>query len=578
MALTISKLKMWKDPGYTRNCPEMPPLGSWKLPSVPDYASPADETLRPHKDSTLTRLNLPLSFTTVFGMSYLYIEASDGAGSVKLFGWITSIEQRSTSAEGVTIIWDVDWWRSYSGSATLGAGQVVKCGNSSYARPYRTQPRYWKTTSMKMISGPGRGGALGDSQNALWLYILCVWTKIASPNTVTTIRTLFCPVNGEFYVNGVLSPYDGIPLDYVFEGKLDEFMDAIGGSSVTPKIIGVWVAPLCPNVFTWNSGTSEWSTASNFTVYTHDTYTLMVNPSGANLQITEDSLPLVSATTDATHRVLLTDPDGNICGELPYGLTTNGVRVVVDIGTNGGYMNVYFKCSQVEDPLYTSAYIHNKAAVSAGVGFSIPLLRLPVTENQWSDYNVTGQRDYDVTSARIANEQRAIMGLESSATSAIGGGVTGASAGPVGAAAGVIGGGAVSAIMTGINYGLGENFNQQLQEAKDKLYANQRNGIILTGGSQNKVEYNKAWGPLIIVQEADTVSAAEYSADITQNGYDTDIPVANVGTFISGTTGPYRILNLTITGNIPPQAKQYIKDKFETGVRIVENNPSGVAP
>ena len=209
---------------------------------------------------------------------------------------------------------------------------------------------------------------------------------------------------------------------------------------------------------------------------------------------------------------------------------------------------------------------------------TIPLPSIPVTENQWSDYMVTGQRDFDITSARIANDQRAVAGLESAASSVVGGGVTGASAGPMGAVAGMIGGGAISGIMTGINYGLGENFNHQLQEAKDKLYANQKNGIMLTGNSYNKIVTNKAMFPMIFIQEADTVSAAEYTADITLNGYDTDIPVANVGTFITGTTGPYRIRNLTVTGNIPPQAKQYIKDKFDTGIRIIENNPSGVAP
>ena len=96
MALTISKLKMWKDPKYTRNCLEVPPAGSKKLPT-PDYTLAADQTLRPHKGSTLTELHLPLSFTQTFGMSYLYIEATDGAGSVSLFGWITSIDQRSTA-------------------------------------------------------------------------------------------------------------------------------------------------------------------------------------------------------------------------------------------------------------------------------------------------------------------------------------------------------------------------------------------------------------------------------------------------------------------------------------------------
>ena len=142
----------------------------------------------------------------------------------------------------------------------------------------------------------------------------------------------------------------------------------------------------------------------------------------------------------------------------------------------------------------------------------------------------------------------------------------------------MIGGGLLSGVMTGVNYLLGENFNKQLQEATDKLYANQKNGIALSGGSKTKLLLSNSYYPMLIREEPDPVSKAELIADLSINGYDTDIPVPDVSTFMSGTTGPYRIVNLTVTGPIPPQAKQYIKDKLESGIRIVENNPSGVVP
>ena len=576
MAFTISKLKMWKDPGYTRNCPEMPPLGSWKLPSVPDYATTADETLRPHKDSTLTRLNLPLSFTTVFGMSYLYIEASDGAGSVKLFGWITSIEQRSTSAEGVTIAWDVDWWRTYSGSATLGAGQVVKCSNTTYKRPYRSQPRYWQNYAIYEIH---KGAGTVPIYNTSWIYINTVYTS--SADQVTKIATFFAPMNTTFVsgANGVGTDNVGPSFEYVFSGYLDEFMAAIGGLSVNIKIIGVWTAPVAPDDFAWEGTNQKWynSSAIAYTTYTKDGYSLMINHDNVPLEASIDYTISSIGTTD-TERVILADHDGNILGTLPYGTTCTGVKGTLDIGTNGGYLNLMLK-SSIVDPGNTFTDAQDlKLAPSVGCGFSIPLPSIPVNENQWSDYVQSGQRDFDVTSARIANEQKAISGIESTISAGIGGGVTGASAGPLGAIVGVVAGAGLQGIMTGVNYGLGENFNQQLQEAKDKLYASQKNGIILTGNSLMKIMYEKCLYPLLIHQKCDTTSAAEYTADITINGYDTDVPVANVGTFITGVTGPLRILNLTITGSIPPQAKQYIKDKFEQGIRITENNPTGVAP
>ena len=130
--------------------------------------------------------------------------------------------------------------------------------------------------------------------------------------------------------------------------------------------------------------------------------------------------------------------------------------------------------------------------------------------------------------------------------------------------------------MTGVNYGLGENFNKQLQEATDQLYANQKNGIIISGNSRTKYDMDYNITPFIVILEADSVSAGEYSADVSLNGY--DVNICGSLTINGSTAGPYRIINMTVTGNVPPQAKQYIKDKFQQGIRIIENNPSGVAP
>ena len=84
MAITITKLKMWKNPGYTKGCVEVPPAGSKKLPA-PDYTSTAN--LRPRKNGTISAIELPLSFCQVFDMSYLYMEFEDNAhNQCKVFG------------------------------------------------------------------------------------------------------------------------------------------------------------------------------------------------------------------------------------------------------------------------------------------------------------------------------------------------------------------------------------------------------------------------------------------------------------------------------------------------------------
>ena len=213
-------LKMWKDPGYTRNCADVPPLGSKKLPT-PDFVNPPTTDYRPHKDSTLTALNLPLSYTDVFDMSYLYIEAIDQRTSttgnrIKLFGWIDSITQRSTYSEGVTIRWTVDWWRSYSGDVSLDTGMIVKCPNGTYKRPYRTQPRYWKVRYHHPIHDGKVPGTKLDL--SLWVYVFTVWNKVVSGTTtdvVTQSRILCAPVNADYKFNNGSTATAGFPINYM---------------------------------------------------------------------------------------------------------------------------------------------------------------------------------------------------------------------------------------------------------------------------------------------------------------------------------------------------------------------------
>ena len=572
MALTISKLKMWKDPGYTRNCPEMPPIGSKKLPATPDYSLTAGDTLRPHKGSTLTELHLPLSYSKIFDMSYLYIEATDGNGTIKLFGWITGIYQRSTAADGVTITWDVDWWRSYSGDITYKSGIITKSPDASHKRPYRTEPRYWTVKSVQELNeseGPTRA----------WCYIPTVWTKLDADGNkiITTIEILFAPVSAYFeYIPGG-TPFAGPSYEYLFSGKLDEMIDGLSTSSVTVKMLSCFIAPIAPDDWSWDTVNTQWTIDANhgYAVVTNSEGDSLIIPPGTNY------FPKISATktitavqTSDTERAAVTDISGNLLGYLPYGKSFTTVEFVLDVSATECRLDVTFP--DIVGTGVTVAWQKRKAAATAGCSFSIPMLSIPITENAWNDYVVSGQRDYDITSARIANDQKAVSGLESTFSGTVGGAVAGASAGPLGAIGGAIGGLTGGLIITGVNYGLGENFNKQLQEATDQLYANQKNGIIISGNSRTKYDMDYNITPFIVILEADSVSAGEYSADVSLNGY--DVNICGSLTLNGSTAGPYRIINMTVTGNVPPQAKHYIKDKFQQGIRIIENNPSGVTP
>ena len=584
MALTISKLKMWKDPGYTRNCLEIPPAGSKKLPA-PDYTSAADETLRPHKGSTLTELHLPLSFTQTFGMSYLYIEASDGAGSVSLFGWITSIDQRSTAAEGVTIRWDVDWWRSYSGDITWGSGIIRHCNDSAYKRPYRTRPRYFTCDDNDMIK-------LAVPYDTDKYHRTVVITATITENGTSQIKQFYYSLELSMVLSNDLTTVKngGLSATTTYRGFIDEALTLMGYDF---EIISVFISPVGPEdtyqtitgyglCAIYNSLTYSFTPTVSVTIDGTPTNVTFITPTKA-VPLIRKSITVsgTGITADDTKSLFVIDFNGNKIGEIPYGITIKDAYLTLDIGGNGGYLICTFTNSANGYVNYNNhhAYAANPAL---GCSFTIPLPSVPVTTNYWSSYVISGQRDYDVTNARIANDQKAVSGIESTLQSGISGGVVGASAGPIGAIGGMIGGLLAGGISTGVNYALGENFNDQLQDARDRLYSNQTNSLQLSGDSMQWIwrvfgSVSRYEGPYLVIMHSDSVSATEYANDIALNGYETNISASSVSSYIT-TGGPLQIINLNVKGNTPPQAKQYIKDKLSAGVYIVENNPSGVVP
>ena len=533
MALTISKLKMWKNPGYTRGCLEVPPPGSWKLPAA-DYTLAADETLRPHKGSTLTSLNLPLSFTQVFGMSYLYIEASDGAGSVSMFGWITSIEQRSTSAEGVTIRWDADWWRTYSGSATFGKGTITRCSNSTYKRPSAVQPRLWEVDKYESVT------------NSTKKYILVVYSETVG--AITYIRYASWEVDSTITSGG--NTYYTVSLEQLYSGILDECLH-ISPTTIT----GVFILDSQPFTFTATG------------LKTYGSYAWYISEQNSSM-ITRWVTLTNTYTTDDTHKAVVVDPYGTIVWELPWGMSINKCNITYDMGTSSA--------SMILSMTRTTTALVELVPGAIGLLATVPLINVPVNSNAWSDYTFTYAREYDKQNREIARNQQVVSGIAGTGTSIIGGAVAGTMAAPgIGTVAGAVGGAASSLAGTGIDYVASGYFNDWLQDETDKLHSNQSANMLLPAGGSAWRNFEGGWK--IVQLTADTVSAAEYSAFVSNNGYKTEIAVGNPNSFITA-GGPLQIINLTITGNIPPQAKQYIKDKFETGVRIVENNPSGTAP
>lgn len=542
---TITKLKMWKDPGYTRGCVEIPPAGSKKLPAA-DYTLASGQTLRPRKGSTLTALQLPLSFTQVFEMSYLYLEASDGVGTVKLFGWIESIEILASAESNVQINWTVDWWRSYSGSAVFGRARVTHTADGSFKRPYKAEPRKWRVD---------RSSALIPGDRTYPYNVVIVYNDVQNKSedvsiggipavaqwTETHIQYVFWECNliaGKDTVNGVSNP----SLRDIFTGDIDEML------GINPETItGIYILPFL-----------GWTKYPD-----HIIQGAIPNNRRFAYQKTDNiasatfNLPLLSTyESDDYKRAVIIDPNGSIVATIPWGFSADSIIGYADIGTVGGSLHTRFALTNDgKDAVAHSA---------EGLAADLPALTCPVNSNAWSSYVYSGKRDYEM---RMKETQRTTKAIEGVMSGALVGSIAGAKAGTMlGAAAG-----AGSSLM------FSEITDDKLQEITDQYYSNQASNILIGGGGEG-FSYTAAVGDWYMVQlVADDVSQDEYDDNIALNGYETDMTVSSVSAMISA-GGAFSCSDLVITGNIPPQAKQEIKSKLENGVYIVENNPSGVVP
>jgi hypothetical protein len=176
----------------------------------------------------------------------------------------------------------------------------------------------------------------------------------------------------------------------------------------------------------------------------------------------------------------------------------------------------------------------------------------------------------------IQRNQQTVSGFTGITGSIVGGSIAGASSGgPMGAIAGAVAGASSSIIGTTVGYFAQGIFNDELQKETDKLVSNQTSNLLIGGGGFGWKELSKYWVPYLL--KADATSLAEYTAKIANDGYTVEIPVGTPTAFLTA-GGPLQIQNLVLTGSIPPEAKTYIKTILSNGVRIVENNPSGVVP
>lgn len=515
----------------------------------------------PRKGKEFSEMELPIKYPRVMGMETQYrvpklVVASTSI--MDLVGWVDSFEPVATKgpSENTRMKWHIDWWLTamaylfqYNNTPgylkePIGYGMgKIKRGPEAMARPDPSSPRMWthestlwdlidndagRTAPVVIVCYTEDGGAQLFNQNEI---------KIAFWYTDDPQL----PVPGTSYYGSVPS------LGEIYTGQLPSRMGIDADD-----IKGVWISPVPPvsvnqGAFTINYHTLD-ADAHIYRVWREVPGNYAPFAYGQAFNDPE--------MTNDRRRLVVADPMGNIVSTLAWGIDFKYISYMVDVSPSAAYLYIKFMLSSSDANL-----------VGEGRIVQIPLIQVPVTSNAWSSYNYSGQRDYDVETAKLQREQAALSGILGAGGSIAGGAIAGSMAAPgAGTVAGAAAGASSALIGTAAGYFLGQYYDKKAQEAVDKLTANQSSSLIMPG--MGKIWYyilNRKWSVIRMVR--DPLSLGELDTEHSEIGYVTDTLVTDASLFIAG-GGPMRIEDLEIKGDIPKEGRNQISAMFARGVHL----------
>lgn len=544
---TITNLQFWQDPGYTDGCIEVPRIGA-SLPS-PGYEHAAP--VNPSKDRMFSELRLPVDFETLYDMCYLraVYEMNNGR-DLTVYGWVDSVEcQSDTSGYPVTVIqWHIDQWRTFIGSAEFGSGMVTRRPVSGAMPPQDYPYRYLQCSSGDFI-------ALCPNSGIWWVILNYQYVS----DQYTYSQWAAFPVNiHDPYRVGYIRGSDGsesavcMGVGHVLAGLIDELL-AIDPESITY----VGLSPIGPKSVT-GSGTQGDPWVADLDMRqpgegSYFVFTFAVN------DIDYTSWLAIDAQTTDTDQYVVLDFDSNPILTLPWGIAVTRYRARLVPSIAGASIALCFDTGDSSLP---------RSSVLGLIAY-ISCPSLDVNANAWSSYVYSGAREVASRQLQLSAQANLVSGLTGAGTSAIGGGVMGGmTAGPIGAAVGA-GAGAVTAIVgSAVNYAYQSGaYADQMMDINDYEASHQTSTILLSGSGGSFLSNGQIW-PVLIHITKDDYSLEQRANDLEIYGCTVSEPTASCQSLINS-GGPLRIQNLVVGGDIPAQAKQYIRQRFAGGVRMI---------
>lgn len=569
---TVSQLKMWKDVGFTETCMEVPKASS-VLPT-PDLTF---SDLNPTKARMFSEIRVPEDYVTLLDYSYLSIVVEGNNGPDRTFyGWIDSVEMVSDTlgAPMTAVHWHVDLWRTYFPRAEFGSG-IVRRRTASGDLPPQPYPHRF------LVPGTVKNLVTGG---VFWVIVNVVKNVEGGtpeePVTYSEFETRCYPISRSldvYYVGGGGGTAVQVPnISETVAGRWDELW-GIDPESVT----GAFISPIPPSTVN-GSGTQS----SPFTILSYGSGSgvsrgyLYFRPATAQYSVLGPSIPIeadlgAAYTTTDVDRYVFTGFDGEVAGEVPWGSTVRYYTYRLVISSTSCYMEFRFSATRDAGTFESVRYMNSRAQ---GTCFTLPCITLDVTSNSWSSYNYSGSRSYEMSSRQLESDKRLQEGQMDVVTNTIMGAMSGATAGGSGFLTGLFGGGVAGAAVGGAAAGVATEaalaaqyayettvYNDRVQELSDYKAATQTNGILTPGTDWDSVFYGRV--PSLVKMSTDSYSQTQRSNDMAVYGAHVSEPKSDCTSTIAG-EGPLQIANLVVKGDVPPVAKNHIKQRFAQGVII----------
>lgn len=571
--MTTAKVEIWRDCGFTEGTLEVPSKTSSL--SNPDYTF---TNLQISRETLFSQFKVKKAYEDLYDCSYLRMTMDMNNGDdVVLYGWIDRTSCGSDTANNpMTIIdWHTDYWRTFLPKASFGAGVVTKrpSGGTTPPQTYSNMTQLVTGTDQDLTNVDG-------NQYVYWAY--CNLTVGDSTKTVTT---LCWPVNVNapnfhYQIMYGTSQIGSAPsFNQTMEGSFDE------GFGIDPDAIyGCWLSPVPPAQPTFTtSSLSTYVTMSPWNYYNGTTYK-------AFKPFTSDSVSIqnyypertrsISANTTDTSMFMVTDFDGEPIFQFPWGVNvTQCTYRTVNADTS-----MYLACR------FSTSSSDTLDAGANSLTCNIPLKSIPMSSNAKSSYVYSGQQEYDRESMSIARDQALVSGITSSLTgttnnvvmSSLGNSKTQtsfnmpnstASTSSTLAKTGGLSMGAAGAITMGaslagsaIDYFATGYFNDRTMDATMDYKSKQTSTLTLPGSGSDWILNGRR--PKVVMTKWDDYSIAQRDNDIALYGLTVREPMTSCQSLINA-GGPLRIQNLNVTGQMPVGAKQFFRDRFANGVRII---------